>query len=514
MIVSAATMGSRVLGLVREQVFAALLGSGLYADAFVVAFRIPNLLRDLFAEGALSAAFVPTFSKIEREEGVARAHAAANAVLGALTWVLGVITALGIVFAEPLVSRMAAGFAVEPEKLAVTVDLTRWMMPFLPIVSFAAVTMGMLNARKRFATPALAPALFNVAAILVGGGLWLADADPRTAVTGWAIGTLLGGLSQLVVQFPPLWQAGWRFRPSLWPWSEPAVGRLVTLMAPAIVGLAATQVNILVNTWFASGEAGANAWLSYAFRVMYLPIGVFGVAVATVTQSTLASRAAAKDGEGLAAGLGLGLRHVALLTVPSTFGLLVLAEPVMSLLYEGGRFSATDSAASAVALSGYAVGLYAYSAVKVVAPAFYALERPRMPVLASAAAVTVNLVLNFSLHDRLGYLGLALGTSLGAIANVAVLVFAFRHVTGRGIPGGVGDQLVRVGLAGLAMAGAVWAVQAGLVEALPLSGKLARLAQVSVGVGLGAVVYTLVCRALGVGEVDTLIGVVRRRLRR
>lgn len=515
LLISAFTMGSRVLGLVREQLFAALLGAGFYADAFVAAFRIPNLLRDLFAEGALSAAFVPTFAKVEQEQGRSAAHELANRVSGALCIVVGAIVALGAVFSRQIVWALASGYASVPGKLELTSELARLMMPFLLVVSLSAVTMGMLNARGRFGAPALAPALFNVVAIAVGFGLWLAGAPPRTAVLGWSIGTLMGGVAQLVVQLPSLAHDGFFLRPRfVGTWRDPALRRIAMLMTPAVVGLSATQANIFINTQFASTEAGANAWLNYAFRLMYLPIGIFGVAIATVTATGLARRAAARDYAGLLASLAQGLRHVAVLTVPSTVGLVLLAEPIIGLLYEHGRFTVADTRATALALVGYAVGLYAYSGVKVTAPAFYALERSRVPLLGSAAAVSVNLVLNLFAYARLGYVGLALGTSLGAVVNLLVLQLALARVTpGFSMPPWRG-QLAKVALASLAMGAVVWGADQGALAALrhvSLPHTLSLALRVVGGLGLGAASYVLACRLLHVAEINELLAIVRRR---
>lgn len=520
-LVSAATMASRLLGLVREQLFAVLLGAGYYADAFVVAFRIPNLLRDLFAEGALSAAFVPTFAKVEKEGGKEAGWALANKVMGAILIVVGLITVLGMVFSESLVLALAHGFSEEPGKVELTAWLARLMMPFLPLVSFAALTMGMLNAKGRFGTPALAPALFNMAAIVVGAGLWIAGVAPEGAVIGWAIGTLAGGALQFLVQLPPLHREGFRLRPRLIGlWRDPEIRRIATLMAPATVGLAATQLNIFINTQFASDEPGANAWLNYAFRLMYLPIGIFGVAIATVTATTLARKAADKDIAGLKRGLGLGLRHVAFLTVPSTVGLVVLAQPIIALIYEHGRFTAFDTQQTAAALTAYALGLYAYSGVKVVAPAFYALERPRVPLAASASAVMTNLSLNLLFHQHLGYVGLALGTSLGAMVNLFVLTGMFRRAT-PGLPGapGIFSQLGRVAAASLIMGVAVHfglqLLDAGLLRLGPsMEGIAVRLFRVGAGVVSGAVIYFVACRLLRVDELTEMLEAVKRRRRR
>lgn len=516
LLVSAATLGSRVMGLVREQLFAGLVGAGFYGDAFVVAFRIPNLLRDLFAEGALSAAFVPTFTAVDKRQGADAAHRAANQIVGALLVVVGAVTIALVLAAEPIVLLLAPGFAAEPGKVELTARLARLMMPFLPVVSLAAVAMGMLNSRGRFGTPALAPALFNAVAIVFGAALWLGGAGPEAAVVGWSVGTLLGGVAQLGVQLVPLWRQGWRPRIAwLGWWGDPSVRRVGRLMVPALIGLAATELNLFFNTAMASDEPGANAWLNYAFRLMYVPIGVFGVAIATVTATALARKAADRDVAGMKDRMATGLRHVAFLTVPATVGMVVLAEPIVAVIYERGRFTAADTAATALALGAYALGLYAYSGVKVVSPAFYALDRARVPLIASASAVATNLVLNLLFHRWLGFAGLALGTSLGAIVNLAVLTIAFqRESAAVPWPPGQVAQLVRVALAAAAMGAVVLAVVSGVEIALGDDTFVARLAAVTAGIGVGAAAYAGVCALLRVGEMDDVLAVLRRRLGR
>src|SRR5690606_9192610 len=345
-LVSAATMLSRVLGLVREQLFAALLGASAFADAFVVAFRIPNLLRDLFAEGALSAAFVPTFTDTLKNQGRERAIRLANLVIGAILVVVGSLTLLGIFLAPWIVDAMAPGFGAVEGKRDITILCTRIMFPFLPLVSLAAVTMGQLNAQERFGPPAFASALFNVVAIVGGAFLFWAAAREEQAVIGWSIFTLFGGAAQLLVQVPAARELGHRFRLVI-DFADPGLRRIARLMGPATVGLAATQVNLFVNTIFASRVEGAPAWLIYAFRLMQLPIGVFSVAVATIATAGLARRAAARDLEGMRSTLGQGLRLVAFLAVPSMLGLVALREPIVRLLFEHGRFRPEDTIATA-----------------------------------------------------------------------------------------------------------------------------------------------------------------------
>jgi putative peptidoglycan lipid II flippase len=509
---SAATMSSRILGLVRDQLFAILVGANRYSDAFVVAFRIPNLLRDLFAEGALSSAFVPAFAEAERRRGREAAYRLANAVLGVVLVVLGVLVTLGVVFAEELVGAIAPGVAAP----GLASSLTRVMMPFLLLVSVAAVAMGMLNAQGRFTAPAVAPALFNVGSIAVGGALWAAGWPPERAVVGWAWGTMLGGVLQLGAQLPALHALGFRARPLLSraALSDPGLRRIGRLMGAAVIGLSATQVNILVNTWFASRVEGAATWLQYAFRLMQLPLGVFGVAIATVAGAGIAQRAAARDHAAVRETLGSALRLVAFLNVPSSVGLAVLAAPIISMIYEHGRFGAADTSATAQALVFYAVGLYAYSGVKVLAPAFYALDDARVPVVGSFLGMGANVLLNASLWPVLGFRGVALGTAAAAAVNFAVLVVGWERRHG-GLGGtGILRQLWRVLLATAALGLAAWGAAFGLERALPPGGLGRQLALGLLPVLAGAAAYLLAARALGIAELGELLGALRRRRRR
>jgi putative peptidoglycan lipid II flippase len=512
-IVSAATMVSRLLGVVREQVFATLLGASLQADAFQIAFRIPNLLRDLFAEGALSAAFVPTYARVRLEQGPDAAHRLASRLLTLLAAALGLVVVAGLVFAEPLVDLLAPGFDAIPGKSELATRLTRVMLPFLPLVSFAALAMGMLNAEERFGTPALAPATFNVVSILWGLLLWVAGFETDRVVLGWAVGTLLGGAAQFLIQVPPLWRAGWRYRPE-WAPGDPAIRRIGSLMAPATVGLAAVQVNIFVNSIFASHEPGAVSWLSYAFRILYLPIGIFGVAVGTIATAGLARRAAANDLGGMSSTLRESLRLLAFLTMPATAGLMLLGVPVTRLLYERGAFSAADTQSTATAVFYYAIGLVAYTGVKVLAPAFYALGRPRVPLLASALAVTTNLVMNAALFGTLGFRAVALGTSLASLANAAVLIVVFeRSVGGLGAQG-TGSSLARMAAASAMMGAVVWSVARALEQWVGTAG-IGRQAVTALGPVLaGVAAYLVLAHLLRIPEARTLFSVLRRRASR
>jgi putative peptidoglycan lipid II flippase len=508
-IVSLLTAASRLLGLVREQAFAALLGAGLHADAFQAAFRIPNLLRDLFAEGALSAAFVPTYARELQQGGPQAGHRLANRLLSLLAVILGCLVAVAFFGAGPLVQTLAPGYGAVPGKLELTEHLTRVMLPFLPLVSFSAVAMGMLNAEERYAAPALAPAMFNIACVLWALLLWRLGLPVASVATGWAVGTLLGGAAQFLIQVPPLHRGGWRFR---WDWApgDAALGRIGRLMLPATIGLAAVQVNILVSTRFASQEPGAVSWLMYAFRILYLPIGIFGVAVGTIATTGLARAAAAGDTEGLRSTLRHSLRTLAFLTIPATAGLWALGVPIVRLLYERGRFGALDTQGTATALAFYSLGLVAYTGVKVLAPAFYALGTPRVPLFASMSAVATNLLVIAALHDALGYRGVALGTSLGSLVNVAILAWVFERRIGGLVERDLLLSIGRMLPAAVAMGFAARAAAHGLEMWLGTRGLQAALLTGLVPVAVGVVVYLIVARLLGLSDVGALLGALRR----
>ena len=510
--ISAATMLSRLLGLAREQLFAALLGATMFADAFVVAFRIPNLLRDLFAEGALSQAFVPTFKGALKRGGTEVAYALGNRVGGTLLVVIGAITVLAAAGAPEIVSIMAGTFDDTAGKFPLTVELTRIMLPFLALVSLAAVTMGMLNAQDRYATPALAPAVFNVVCIAGGVALWGAGWDARAVAIGWAVVTVLGGAAQLLIQVPPLWRQGYRPRLSVdLALRDPDVRRVALLMLPAIGGLAAMQVNVFVNTIFATQEEGAAAWLNYAFRFLQLPIGVFGVAIATVSTTRYADAAADGDKAAMATQLAEGLRLVNFLCVPATVGLVLLGRPIIALIYQHGLFLPSDTEATAAALDLYSTGLVAYAAVKVVAPAFYAANLSRVPMIASIGAVTGNLALNIALHPFYGYRVLALGTALAATLNFAILYGSFHRriapIAHRALLG----HLARVGLASAVMGAAVWGSHAGLASVVDGGSLAARAVRAFGPVIAGVLVYLAAAHALRIEELSHYARRLRRR---
>jgi putative peptidoglycan lipid II flippase len=508
--VSALTMLSRLLGLVREQIFALTLGAGSSSDAFLAAFRIPNLLRDLFAEGALSTAFVPTYVSTLRNQSRGAAYALANRVMSTLTIYLGVVAGIAMLFPEPVVRLVATGFS--PEKAALCATLVRIMLPFLPTISLAVVAMGALNAEERYTAPALASSMFNLVAIAGGLVVYFVGPSPRAAVMTWAALTVLGGFAQLGIQIPPLFRLG--FRPRLLPdlrLRDPGTRRIATLMAPATLGVAAVQINVVINSSFASLVSdGAISWLSYAFRLMQLPIGVFGVAVATTALTHLSRDAAQNDLVSLAGTLRRGMRMVFFLTVPSMVGLALLGVPIIRLIYEHGRFSAHATEQTARALTGYAVGLAAYAAVKVVAPAFYALGRTRVPLAGSLIAVVANLVWNLATFRWLGHFGLALGTSIAATMNLLVLVIAFQTQVKGLLTRDFFGAVARIVAASLVMGVVVYFLSHRVLEPLGGHGIGLRFLKALGPVVAGAAVYFFAARAFGLDEARTLVKRLRR----
>ena len=508
-----ATMASRILGLVRDQVLAYYFGARDEMDAFRVAFRIPNLVRDLFAEGAMSAAFVPTFTRELTREGKPRAWQLANSVITTLVPVTGVLVALAMIFAEPLVRFYAVGF--DAEKVQLTVYLARIMTPFLTLVALAAVLMGMLNALGHFFVPALSPAMFNVATIIITVALVpFSDELGVQPIVLVAVATLVGGIGQLVIQWPPLVREGFRYRPRI-DIRDPSLGQVLLLMGPGTIGMAATQINIFVNTQFASSEGtGAISWLDYAFRVMYLPIGLFGVSIAAASTPAL-SRLAAQDNmpamrSTIASAIGLMLA----LNIPATLGLIALAVPIIALIFERGEFTATDTASTARALQFYALGLIGYSIVRIISPAFYALHKSRIPVIASVASVLANVVLNMVLVRVMGFAGLALGTSIAAILNAAIQLVLLRRELGGIEAGRILLSFAKATIAAILMALAAWYVDDSLRRYLPGTAFPLQALRVLASIGVALIVLSGAAWVLRLHEFEEARDMVLRRFRR
>ena len=527
-VASFAVLLSRLSGLVREMIMARLFGAGLANDAFNIAFRIPNLTRDLFAEGALSAAFVPTFVETLKTKGRKEAAELANQVATAILLFVGLVCLLGILASPWLVSLLTRGWAsAPPEKQQLAVLMTQIMFPFLLLVALAAQAMGILNSLNKFALPALSSTFFNVGSICAGLFLGFV-AGPHFGfqrITGMAFGVVFGGLLQLAVQMPSLYREGFRFKLHL-DFHHPGLRHIFKLMGPATLGNAAVQINVMVNTWFAAsihdpvrGVDGPVSWLQYAFRFMQLPLGLFGVAIATATLPAISKSAASKDMDEFRETLARSLGLVFLLTVPASLGLVILGPSIVGAIYQHGKFQAYDTNQTAIALACYSIGLAGYSAIKVLIPAFYTLGDSRTPMLTSIGSIAVNAILAIALvrYAGLGHAGLALSTSSVALVSFFILFEVIR----RRIAGMHGRRLrstiLRVAAASLAMSAVVWLSSTAVHRAFG-SGKLAQLSDLAVSIPLGLATLYAAARVLRIEELDlatrALAGPVLRRFGR
>jgi putative peptidoglycan lipid II flippase len=522
-IVSLAVMSSRVLGLIRDQIFAALFGAGVQMDAFVAAFRAPNLLRDLFAEGALSTAFITTFSEKISRGGDAEAWKLANKMATLTAIFMSGISLLGILLAPQIMWLLAPGFSDTPGKMELTVLLAQIMFPFIALVSLAALVMGMLNAKNVFGMPAMASTFFNLGSIIGGVVLgWWLDPNFGTkhygsgSLIGLSIGTLIGGLAQLCVQFPALRSVGYRFRPDF-AWRDAGVRRILLLMGPAVVAASAVQVNVMVNGNFASHLGnGPVSWLSYAFRLMQLPIGIFGVAIGTVTLPVVARSAAAGNIAEFRAILAKGMRLAFLLTIPSTIGLVMLAQPIISLIYERRAFTAESTAQAAAALQFYAVGLSAYAGIKVLAPSFYALGKRNTPMMVSFLSIAVNYGLNqyFTFHLGWGHRGLALSTGLVALTNFSLLYWLMHRQVQRLETKQMVATLAKLAVAGGVLALVCWAGQQWVLAGWAHQGFILRALLLFATIGVAGGAFFTVALFLRIQELDDVAALARRKLGR
>ena len=531
-IVSIAVMFSRVLGLVREQVFAYYFGAGFLYDAYVVAFRIPNVLRDLFAEGALSAAFVKVFTDYQINKSEAEAWKLASLVLNALAVVLSIITIIGIIFSRQFINLIADGFS--PEKAALATTLTQIMFPFILLVALAAVAMGVLNTKGVFGVPASASTVFNIVSIVFGlalaywlsGGGWLGSGDKTAipgaaaqwAIIGMAIGTLIGGASQFVMQIPSLYKVGFRFAPVL-SFTDEGVKRVMALMTPAILGTSAVQINVLVNTYFVSQIEGAQGWLSYAFRLMQFPIGIFGVAIGTASipvLSRMASEGRIKDFRDT---LSSSMNLVFLMTLPSACGLVVLGEPIIRLIYERGKFDAGATAMTAYALAGYSIGLTGYAAIKVLSPAFYAMDDAKTPMIIALASIVVNSVACYFFREWLsaysfGHVGVALATSIVALVNFFALALLMRKKIKRLNGREIISAFTRIAVASAVMSVICWLSYHFLHAQFGGKSFLFKAIECFVPIGLGGIVFFVAAKLLRIKEIDKLYNAFARKLSR
>jgi putative peptidoglycan lipid II flippase len=503
--IGSATLASRVLGFVRDMVVALVFGAGPVTDAFFVAYRIPNILRRLLAEGALSTAVIPVFSEYATIHSRDELRRLLRATLGVGLVTLIATTLAGIAAASWLLRAIAPGFTSDPTQQALAVQLTRVMFPYLILVGLSALAMGVLNAENRFFASALGPAVANVG-MLAGVLLLARHVDPP--ILALALGVLAGGVGQLLVQLPDLARLGLVVGPS-WEPRHPALARIARLLVAAVFGLAALQVMVFVNTLLASLlPAGSISFLYYADRVMEFPLGIFGIALASAALPAMSRQAAAGDTRALAGTLNFALRLAVYICVPATVGLLVLRMPITRVLFERGRFTSADTLATAQALSGYAVGLVAFAAARITAQAFYAIKRPGVAVRVGALSIGANIVAALALMAPLGHAGLAYASSFGALVNLLVLLWVARRSFGRLGGRALLASCLRTGGAALPLAAWCWL-------ALPMlhtrRGFVVDASLLLATIAGGALVFFVASAALGSPERASLVRLVPGR---
>ena len=418
------TLLSRILGLVRDMVVAKFFGTGMVADAFFVAFRIPNLLRRLFAEGSLTIAFIPVFTEYLNQKSRQDAFQVARIVLTLLATLLAVVTLLGILLSPWIVRIMAPGFGGPGIKYELTVLLTRITFPYIFLISIVALFMGILNSLRHFATPAAAPIFLNVG--MIGATLWISP-HLSQPVIGLAIGVIIGGIMQVGLQIPCIFRVGLSLLPCWMP-SHPAVKRIGLLMAPAVFGSAIYQLNQFIGTLLASLLVeGSVSWLYYADRLVQFPLGVFAIAMSTAALPSLSKQAAYKDLDGFSETLSHALRLVFFIAIPSMVGLILLGRPIIQVFFERGAFDALSTVMTTKALFFYSLGLWAFSGIRVMVSAFYALQDTKTPVKVAAVALGANVMFSLLFMGPLEHGGLALALSSASTLQFCLLVFFLKR---------------------------------------------------------------------------------------
>ena len=505
--IAGATLLSRLLGFVRDMVVARAFGAGPVTDAFFVAFRIPNILRRLLAEGALSTAMIPVFTDYMAREDRPELHRMLRAVLGLSLLALTVTTVLGILFAPAILQAIAPGIMNDPAQASLAMSLTRIMFPYLILVGLAAMATGVLNSQGRFFASAIGPAVLNVGMIVA---VVLLPRYLDQPIVSLAIGVLAGGVGQLVVQVPTLSACGLLVMPSR-DLRHPAIRRITRLLLPAVFGLAAVQLMVFVNTLLASLlPLGSISYLYYADRVMEFPLGVFGIALASASLPVMSRHAAARDDRALADTLNFALRLALYVSVPATVGLVALRTPIVRVLFERGRFGPAETAATAEALAWYAVGLAGFAGSRIVAQTFYARSEAATAVRWGIVSIVANVVAALALMGPLGHAGLAGAASVGAYVNLLALLVIARLRLGRLGGRALVDGAARTLLASAPLAALCWLALAWWP---PHPSFVVDAAWLAATIAAGTAAFWAASAALGISERTALLGLARRRER-
>ena len=525
-IVSLAVMSSRILGLIREMTIFNYFPTKISGSAFYLAFRIPNFLRDMFGEGILSKAFITTFLATEAEDGEEAAWNLTNRIFNLTLVILICITLLGIIFAPTIVDILARENFDETldiskhyqfeTKIDLTVYLTRIMFPFLLFVSMAAIAMGLLNSKGRFGIPACASSFFNLSSLLIGiSGYYIFPEFDMHPTTGMAVGVIVGGLLQFLIQAPSMYKVGFRYR-FLLNFRDERVIQVLKLMGPAILGVAAVQINQLTNTWFITSEDEWLPWIQGAYRIMHLPLGIFGVAISTVALPQLAKHANAGETELFRNSLSYALRLMLTVIIPASIGLMVLSQPICRLLYERGAFIETDTIGTGGVLFVYAFGLCGFSALKILTDGFYAYKDIRAPVIVSLCGVFLNIILNYIFILRNLYFdprAVVFSTVLTVTLNSTVLLFLLRQKVGQIGMLSIVPSASKIIIASIVMGFVCW-ITHGVIEIdwLGTDGFIERIVGVFVPIGVSMVMLSAMYKVLKVEEFDDILNIFKKKL--
>lgn len=505
-----ATFLSRVLGLVRDIVVANSFGAKMAADAFYVAYRIPNLLRELFAEGSMSAGFIPVFTEYLTNKSKDEAKELANAVFTIIFLILSAITVLGILLSPTIVRILAPGFLSDPEKYRLTIFLTKIMFPYLLFIGLAALAMGILNSLRSFLAPALSPVMLNVAIIL---SVFLLSQRMEEPIVGIAIGVVIGGIFQLLIQIPSLRKKDMSIKPSLNP-SHPGVKRIGYLLLPVSLSSSVNMINNFIGAILASYLiTGSITYLFYGMRFIHFPLGIFGVAIATAILPALSIHAVRGEEEELRDTLSFGLRLVFFITIPSMIGLIVLRVPIVNLILQRGEFDYTATIGTAQAVLYYAVGLWAFAGVRIVLQAFYSLQDTKTPLKVGFLGVSSNILFSLLLMGPLKHGGLALANSLAAGLNLLFLTLILRKRLGRIDGRRILRSLWRILFGSTVMGIIGWFVSQDMVWAIG-GNILYKVVILGGGILLSLSSYFLIMYLLKSEELSFIIGIIKERFRR
>jgi len=507
-VVGMATLLSRLFGFLRDMIVAGLFGAGLATDAFFVAFRIPNLLRRLLAEGSLTVSFVPVFTDYLKNKSREEAMTLANVTFTALSILLVLVSLAGIIFSPLIVTAMAPGFVKSPPRYELTVYLTRLMFPYIFFISLVALCMGILNSLRHFAAPAIAPVLLNISIILAALFLRNFCQPPIVAL---AIGVVIGGVLQLALQIPFLLRMGVKLKPDFH-FRHPGLKKIGALMLPAVFGAAIYQINIFIGTILASLlPTGSVSFLYYADRIVELPLGVFAIAVGTATLPSFSEQVSRGQFEQLKKTLSFSLRLLLFITIPATIALIALRIPIISVLFQRGEFDLNSTIQTSRALLCYSIGLPAFSIIRIIVAAHYSLQDTKSPMKAAIVALIVNALLSLALMFPLKHAGLALATSIASVVNVAMLWVILRIRIGEFLDREFYRSIARTGLSSLVMLGVILSV--GFFYPWDIANPFnAKLIYLSLCVMSGAAAFFTAAFFFHSQEIAAAVAVVRRRL--